>query len=858
MIGNACQQELGFDGRLVAGKLFGGTPPASLGSLDLYEVAGGYATTNSSGVALGILAGMVPSGAPRDRCGPAASPPTPVTIPLSAYFQGNTRPDTGEPFDVAIGLHASELERFFYAAYDGGVLCSTVGTSELPTFGSATFDASLPSLRNLTGGDRPVAVGIRPQAPPAIALGANTFDAGGAVFDPLIALAFAGMEIDLFASVEDQPIRVLTLVANVQVPLGAKIDAGGSVVLVPGAATATNVSVKASEPLQETVATLTALAPALLDQALPELVRRIGPLDLPSVLGMAMHPTAVTTVDNNNFVALFSNLQPPVLPSGVVSERHPGVARPAGRAHSAATVGALDGLRLALAMSLAVLAFGCARRRSLRWALPASIVATVLAAPVGCGDDESSRIAPGVGTDGSVGGESGSAGAESGGAGAGRGGGGQSGNAQGGASGGGGTNAGGSAGSGGSAGGTDGGLGGAGGVGGSPCGPSACLSGDVTHGELGQWNSVDVGARTVVTSYDSLLGDLVLVDYANGVETRRVVVDGAPAATPTHDPAGYRGGVDQPGPDVGAWSSVRLSNSRVVVAYQDRDRGALRVAFEDASGAFHAHDVDDSTVAGVEVGAYASLALGTEPAIAYLATGVPGGSGTMTELRLATASSASPGATTDWTTKVVDSAVDSPRAVPDIPNGPGLFVNLVTLGDGRRVLVHYDRPERSLVAHVEASTGSGTFSRTVLDGGAGLDRGKWASAVADTSGKVHVAYEDSLGHQVFYLTFTPGGAIGTPELVDDGTRSADRPHPVGAGLALWLDGVPRVAYQDAATANVVVATRNTSWSYVDQTAGSALDGFHIAAPPSGPGPLVWDRMDSAKAMSHRLVVVSAP
>src|SRR6185436_15815986 len=141
----------------------------------------------------------------------------------------------------------------------------------------------------------------------------------------------------------------------------------------------------------------------------------------------------------------------------------------------------------------------------------------------------------------------------------------------------------------------------------------------------------------------------VLVDYASGVETRRVVVDGVPVATPTHDPAGYRGGVEQPGPDVGAWSSVRLSGSRVVVAYQDRDRGALRVAFEDTSGVFHSHDVDDSTVAGVEVGAYASLALGTQPAIAYLTTGVPGGSGTMTELRLATASSASPGATTDWT-----------------------------------------------------------------------------------------------------------------------------------------------------------------------------------------------------------------
>jgi hypothetical protein len=269
--------------------------------------------------------------------------------------------------------------------------------------------------------------------------------------------------------------------------------------------------------------------------------------------------------------------------------------------------------------------------------------------------------------------------------------------------------------------------------------------------------------------------------------------------------------------------------------------------------------VDDSAGAGVELGAYASLATAPVPAIAYLATGIPGAGGTVrTELRLATATTASPGATGDWTTTVVDSAVATPSAVPDIPGGPGLFVNLIVLANGRRVLVHYDSVRRSPVAHVETSAGSGAFTRRILDGGAGLDRGKWVSAAADASGRIHVAYEDAIGHQVFYLTFTAGGAIGAPELVDDGTRPGVRPHPVGAGLALWLDTVPRVAYQDAATADVVVATRSGSWARVGRAVGATLDGFHLAAPPSGAGPLVWDRRNSAVAGSHELVTLATP
>src|SRR5262249_21723276 len=115
MEGNQCLQEVGLDGRAKGTALFGGFSPGTTGPIDIYEVAGGYATSDNNGLALGLLGGMEPGGTPRDMCGPAASEPAQPSIPQSTYFQGNTDPDTGSAFDVGIGVHKSQLDRFAYA-----------------------------------------------------------------------------------------------------------------------------------------------------------------------------------------------------------------------------------------------------------------------------------------------------------------------------------------------------------------------------------------------------------------------------------------------------------------------------------------------------------------------------------------------------------------------------------------------------------------------------------------------------------------------------------------------------------------------------------------------------------------------
>ena len=131
----------------------------------------------------------------------------------------------------------------------------------------------------------------------------------------------------------------------------------------------------------------------------------------------------------------------------------------------------------------------------------------------------------------------------------------------------------------------------------------------------------------------------------------------------------------------------------------------------------------------------------------------------------------------------------------------------------------------------------------------------WASAVVDAGGVVHVAYQDAQGDQVYYLTWTPGSPAGAPELVDDGVRAGDRPHPVGAGATIWLaSGEPVIAYQDGISSDLVLARKSGgAWSHSDHATGALLDGFHIAAPAQG-GVLIWDQLDKLRSPPHGLAI----
>ena len=436
------------------------------------------------------------------------------------------------------------------------------------------------------------------------------------------------------------------------------------------------------------------------------------------------------------------------------------------------------------------------------------------------------------------------------------------------------------------------------------CGDVDCLPGSLEHGTLGRWNAATrASGRAVFTTYDESLGDVVMGEVpSEGGDPSYVVVDGAPDETPTYDPSTYRGGVAAPGPDVGAYTTVALANGKAFVAYQDRERKALRFAREVSAGKFSAHDVDVPD-GSERLGAFASIAARSAggAAIAYLAAGVPAAGGARaTELRLAVTGDAAPNNPGSWSISTVASVVTScgglcgagqkcaapaadgepevcvmdsgdctpvcandevcvagscratVTAVADTTPGGLGFPTALALPDGRLAVVYYDRARTALIAAVGQP---GTLAETVLDDGG--DRGMWANAVVDGSGTIHVAYQEARGDQVFYTTL--GAGPGTPELVDDGQRPGDRPHIVGAGAAIWISGgVPHIAYQDGLAADLVVATRaGAGWTRAELATGAMLDGFHIAVAADG-GALIWDVLDKTKSPPTTLSIRAAP
>ncbi|MEN9798441.1 MAG: hypothetical protein RL653_2137 [Pseudomonadota bacterium] len=144
-------------------------------------------------------------------------------------------------------------------------------------------------------------------------------------------------------------------------------------------------------------------------------------------------------------------------------------------------------------------------------------------------------------------------------------------------------------------------------------------------GDLGRFSSLaaDVAGQELVAShYDGQYGDLVVSRFdLSGQETRRQYVDGVPSGTPSYGPSGARGGVTEPGDDVGRHSDVVVGPSATYVAYYDATRGDLKLAWQgSATGSWTRVTVDGQHG---DLGLYASVAVDSEglPAISYFQRG---------------------------------------------------------------------------------------------------------------------------------------------------------------------------------------------------------------------------------------------
>jgi hypothetical protein len=910
--GGACLQELGTSGRIQARDLLAAFSPGQEGAADIYDVAGGYARSNNAGLSLGVLSGAIPPDGVGHPCVPGDTPPTDPGMQESTLFQGNTGPQGA--FHVGIGLHEYMLNQNAWAMYEGGVLCINAGTRSIDLLNSGALGIIFGSLGDLTHGENvPVILGLRPQKRPVLTLGAGTFNTDGSILEPLITVNLPELQIDFFALIDQRYVRLLTLQADVVLPIGLDIDDTGQIVPVIGDVedAFTNLVVTNSELLDESPQQLADTFPTLLGLALPFLGSALGGFDLPTLGGIEIQiaPGGITSVEGNTMLALFGNLAVAspkpgraVTRAAITSVRQPPIDAyatldPAQRPTVELELGGegRDGTDRDLEWQVRIdggfwhpytrsrrLILDDAvfwmpgthrievRSRQVRLPETTSEIVMLSATLDPRGDDDEATL----GFHGRVPSESG-CGCRV-------------------------------APSGSSRGATAAVLAGALALiawawrrhrvvalalvaalaPGCNCGSDeSCSSPEgavaIEAGAIGRWSDVAAsGDDVMVSAYDERYGDLVVGKLSEEGTLQWHTADGVPQAAVVGICDGYRGGVMEPGDDVGAWTSIAIVDGRSLVAYQDRGAKALKLARETGTNDWTSYVVDAKP--GEEIGLYASLSVDSQkvPGIAYMATNVDDGmNGKKAQLRWAQASRSNPGSG-DWTIETIAEvkipctglcaaglvcvaetdvctatdtscpaecaadveacvagacvAIRPDTSLKDIPEGTGLFASAGRLGDGTAVVAFHDRSTGDLNLAVHQA---GLWTIVPLDASTDGDTGQWAS-LAVAGDAVHVAYQDAVGDRLLAVSWS-GGTVGAIEVVDNGRREGERPHSVGANASLVAtpSGL-LVAYQDQMLSDLLVAKRATdgTWTWQSVAQGAPGYGFFTSA---AMGERVW-------------------
>jgi len=384
-------------------------------------------------------------------------------------------------------------------------------------------------------------------------------------------------------------------------------------------------------------------------------------------------------------------------------------------------------------------------------------------------------------------------------------------------------------------------------------GTCACQD-EVAWGRIGQYSEMDVAGDTVwVSAYNSIHGDLMVASTTEGGRIPNeswTFVDGVPDGPVVIEGGTVRGGIADPGPNVGLYTDIAARTDGVVmVTYYDQDNASLKMAAL-RGGNWEIHVIDQGLAGGPDgeyelVGQYSSIAMRSDgrPGVAYFAH-IDDGGGARTELRFAEANTPDPAAASDWTITMADSAM-----VPDgaeesdplpIPMGVGLFVSAVRLADGSPVLVYYDRIGGDL--KMVRWAGDAWGAAEMLDGD-GIDVGWYPGVAVDSNDQLHVSYVSASNDDLLYVNTIDR----TPELVDDGYRlvgttddGLPKPefHFVGddSTLALTVGG-PYIAYQDATSHEILMAHKDGEGKWQHETVKGNEDpfvggyGFYISGKP---------------------------
>jgi len=419
----------------------------------------------------------------------------------------------------------------------------------------------------------------------------------------------------------------------------------------------------------------------------------------------------------------------------------------------------------------------------------------------------------------------------------------------------------------------------------------------LTSNDMGRDSAIaaDTGAQALlVSSYDGQYGDLVVSRYdASGKRTQQDWVDGVPATgTVKYGPTGPRGGVVEPGDDVGRYTDVAVSPQGVgYVSYYDATHGDLKLAYRPAGGTWTRLTVDG---ADADLGQYTSVAVDANglPGITYFQKGgsdtfdpascpvAPSGpKAFVTALKFAKASSATPGPG-DFTIKTLacmsrpvppctdcagvcadpgagpscydaatgcDPACDpttsacvevsgtptcgakyNPSQVGGLIDGVGLFSALAFQGTDAWVVYMKRTASKGALYGIKIGT-NGTVSAPVLIDGSG-DSGYSPDILIAPPGLL-LSWQDLANHRLrFYAGATLSG--GAFETVDDGAGpSGGDLSFVGGDSALVLgrNGDVLVAYQDSTRGDLELSRRTASWAKLSALHTEGAVGFFADA-----------------------------
>lgn len=382
-------------------------------------------------------------------------------------------------------------------------------------------------------------------------------------------------------------------------------------------------------------------------------------------------------------------------------------------------------------------------------------------------------------------------------------------------------------------------------------------------------------------------GDLAVAQVSSGEgvvpDDAWTAIDGVPSdATPTGDIHGFRGGISEPGDDVGMYASIAAGSSGAVgVAYYDADNRSLKY-IHNSGGSWTAPVVVDGQTADIDAGRYADLAFaqGDMPAIAYMVTEIGDAGSVITRARYALANDtagSSWGAPIDLdmmddtpcTAMVCDLAgmscdIDTGRCesstgdcggcesgficvrgechetdstLGSLPEGTGVWPDLA-VGPGNTLgVVFYDRTAGELVG--TAYTGDSWSPPQVLAGAEG-DVGWSPSLAIDEAGIWHMSVVDGVAEDLLYLT-----SEGVNEIIDG--RSLGEHHNIrgdDSSIVVLPNGNVRVAYQDATDLQLWVAERDGAGQWTSTRldgqglAATATQGYYISQTPTGSSSVV--------------------